>query len=154
MKIHLKELFDIVGEVKEFDYRISPEEVGEYSSYDFTAPIAVRGMVENRAGVVTLSFNVVFTLSQVCDRCLKEFEREYSYDLSHILVRQLHSGRDDYDEYVVCEDNVLELDELVISDLLLQLPTKILCKEDCKGLCFKCGKDLNDGDCDCPKDPF
>ena len=55
---------------------------------------------------------------------------------------------------MVCEDNVLELDELVISDLLLQLPTKILCKEDCKGLCFKCGKDLNDGDCDCPKDPF
>ncbi|EGC01114.1 YceD family protein [Ruminococcus albus] len=152
MKIHLKELFDIVGEVKEFDYEITPEQVGEYSSYDFTAPIAVSGRAENRAGVVTLDFGVKFGLSQVCDRCLKEFEREYAYEFSHILVRQLHSGRDDYDEYVVCEDNVLELDELVISDMLLSLPTKILCKEDCKGLCFKCGKDLNEGDCDCPKD--
>ena len=129
MKIHLKELFDIVGEVKEFDYEISPEEVGEYSSYDFTAPIAVKVKGMNRAGVVTLDVAVDFTLDLTCDRCLKEFEREYSYDLSHILVRQLHSGRDDYDEYVVCEDNVLELDELVISELLLQLPTKILCKD-------------------------
>ncbi|WP_295152840.1 DUF177 domain-containing protein [uncultured Ruminococcus sp.] len=152
MKIHLKELFDIIGEVKEFGYEITPEQVGEYSSCDFKAPIAVKGKVENRAGIVTLDVGVDFTLSHVCDRCLKEFEREYVYDFTHILVRQLHSGRDDYDDYIVCQDNVLELDELVISDLLLQLPTKILCKEDCKGLCYKCGKDLNEGDCDCPKD--
>lgn len=152
MKIHLKELFDIEGEVREINYEIAPEQVGEYSSYDFTAPIAVRGRVENRAGVVTLDFGVDFTLSLTCDRCLKEFEREYGYDFTHILVRQLHNGREGYDDYVVCEENVLELDELVISDMLLQLPTKILCKEDCRGLCFKCGKDLNEGDCDCPED--
>ena len=154
MKIRMKELFDIVGEVKEIDYEIAPEQVGEYSLYDFTAPIAVRGRAENRAGVVTLDIGVDFTLSLTCDRCLKEFEREYGYDFTHILVRQLHNGREGYDDYVVCEDNVLELDELVISDMLLQLPTKILCKEDCRGLCFKCGKDLNEGDCDCPKDEF
>lgn len=154
MKIHLKELFDIVGEVKEFDYEIAPERVGEYSSYDitFTTPIAVKGRAENRAGVVTLDLTADFTLSHTCDRCLKEFEREYGYEFTHILVRQLHSGRDDYDDYVVCGDNLLELDELVVSDMLLRLPTKILCKEDCKGLCFKCGRDLNEGDCDCSDD--
>ncbi|WP_377077376.1 YceD family protein, partial [Ruminococcus bicirculans (ex Wegman et al. 2014)] len=55
----------------------------------------------------------------------------------------------DRDDYVVCENNTLDLDELAISDLLLQLPTKILCRDDCKGLCYVCGQDLNEGKCNC-----
>ena len=46
----------------------------------------------------------------------------------------------------------MDLDELVRADLLLELPTKVLCREDCKGLCPKCGKDLNFGPCDCKKE--
>ncbi len=146
MKLQLKELFDIEGEQKQIDYEIGAESFKEYSSFDLAAPIAVRGRAENRAGVVTLRFGTEFTLDHVCDRCLKEFSRDYSYDFSHTLVRKAYS---DDDEYVECENNVLELDELVISDLLLQLPTKILCREDCKGLCFVCGQDLNEGSCNC-----
>ncbi|MBP1535360.1 MAG: DUF177 domain-containing protein [Ruminococcus sp.] len=149
MKMHLKELFDIDGEVKELSFEIPTDVIGEYSSYDFTAPIAVKVKGMNRAGVVTLDVGVDFTLDLTCDRCLKEFKREFVYDFTHTLVRELHGDNDDY---VVCENNVLELDELVISDLLLSLPTKILCKEDCKGLCFKCGKDLNEGRCNCSED--
>ena len=58
MKIHLKELFDIEGDSKEIDCLIKPEEIknelGEYSSYDFTVPIRLNGRVFNRAGIVTL----------------------------------------------------------------------------------------------------
>lgn len=146
MKIQLKELFDIVGEVKEIDYSIVLDELEEYSSYSFAAPIAVKGRVENRAGIVTLAVNSDFALNLVCDRCLKEFTREFSFDFTYTLVRSTES---DDDEYVVCENNVLELNELIISDLLLQLPTKILCRDDCKGLCFVCGQDLNEGSCKC-----
>ncbi|MBQ8120226.1 MAG: DUF177 domain-containing protein, partial [Ruminococcus sp.] len=41
--------------------------------------------------------------------------------------------------------------ELAVSDLLLQLPTKILCKDDCKGLCYTCGHNLYEGECGCNK---
>lgn len=154
MKIHLKELFDIEGDSKEIDCLIKPEEIknelGEYSSYDFTVPIRLNGRVFNRAGIVTLDYEAGFTLALVCDRCLKEFEREFDYDFHHTLVRGLQN-EDLSDEYVVCEDNVLDLNELAMADIILQLPTKILCKEDCKGLCFRCGQDLNEGSCDCPK---
>lgn len=146
MKLHLKELFDIEGEKKEVDYRIEPDELEEYSSYEFKTPIVIKGEAKNRAGIVTLVFNTRFSLHHVCDRCLKEFEREYDYDFLHTLVRSVQR---DNDEYVVCKDNVLELNELAISDLILQLPTKILCREDCKGLCYKCGQDLNEGSCNC-----
>ena len=76
----------------------------------------------------------------------RPFSREYVYDFEHTLVRSVQSDRDDY---VVCENNTLDLDELAISDLLLQLPTKILCRDDCKGLCYVCGQDLNEGKCNC-----
>lgn len=67
-------------------------------------------------------------------------------DFSHILVR---STSIDSDEYVVCPNDTLDVNELAIQDLLLTLPTKTLCREDCKGLCLKCGKNLNDEECIC-----
>ena len=41
--------------------------------------------------------------------------------------------------------------ELVYSEVIVSLPMKHLCNEECKGICFKCGKNLNEGECDCPK---
>lgn len=146
MKIQLKELFDIVGEAKKIDYEIDGAVLGEYSSYSFAAPIAVKGLAENRAGVVTLKINVSSTMNLVCDRCLDEFTRDYVFSFEHTLVRSV-SG--DNDEYVVCENNILDLDELVMSDFILQLPTKILCREECRGLCSICGQNLNKGSCEC-----
>lgn len=46
---------------------------------------------------------------------------------------------------------MLDLEELILSDILLELPTKLLCKEDCKGLCPHCGCNLNHQSCDCNK---
>lgn len=146
MKLQLKELFDIEGESREISYHIPCEELKDRLDYVPAAPIAVEGQVVNRAGIVTLDVDVRFSLDHVCDRCLKEFTREYCCSFVHTLVRELYNGDDD-DRYVVCENNSLDLDELMISDILLQLPTKILCKEDCKGLCPQCGQDLNEGSC-------
>lgn len=147
MLLQLRQLFDRVGDKKEISLEIPLEELGNYSIIGtFITPISLNGQVMNRAGVVTLDYTLRFTIRHLCDRCLNEFDREYVFDISHILVKSLSS---DNDEYIVCPDNTLDLNELAISDLLLQLPTKVLCKEDCKGLCLKCGKDLNDGDCGC-----
>lgn len=146
MKVQLKELFELVGEVKDIEYSIRPEELEGYENYVFSAPIKVKGRVENRAGVVTLRYSTAFDMELICDRCLKEFNRGYDFSFTHTLVRSTNTGSD---EFIVCGDNVLDMNELAISDLLLQLPTKILCKEDCKGLCPHCGKDLNEGDCGC-----
>ncbi len=82
---------------------------------------------------------------------MNAFEREFHYCFSHTLVRELSAENDDMDDYIVVDGDQLDLDELVLSDILLSLPTKILCNEDCKGLCPVCGKDLNIGNCECKK---
>ena len=149
MNIQLRQLFDIVGESVDIDYSIGEDELKNIKSYSFASPITVRGKIQNRAGVVKLTYDCRAELELECDRCLAQFVREYCYSFEHILVRSVES---DDDMYVVCADNMLDMNELAVSDLLLQLPTKILCKDDCKGLCFSCGHDLNQGDCDCVKE--
>lgn len=147
MKINLKHIFDIVGEAKDIGYEIPAEDLSDIRGYEFAAPVKVSGRVYNRAGVVYLDYSVSFTLSAACDRCLKEFLREYDFDFRHIVVPSL--SNEDNDDFVVAEGESIELNDIAVTDLLLQLPTKMLCKEDCKGLCMVCGCDLNETTCDC-----
>ena len=148
MILQLKQLFDIPGETQDISFDIPPQEAEKAApDWKFASPVTVGGRAENRAGVVTLRFRCTFKLAHQCDRCLTGFDREYCYDFSHTLVRSLNTPNDDY---IVGGDNTLDVNELAISDLLLQLPTKILCREDCKGLCYVCGQNLNEGECNCP----
>lgn len=145
MIINLKQLFSIVGESKEFDYDITAEELASVRYVSFAEPVSVKGRICNRAGVVYLDFMLDVTLSHVCDRCLVGFDRSYRFDCRHIVVPSV-SG--DNDEYIVADGESIDLNDIAITDLLLQLPTKILCREDCKGLCMVCGCDLNTSECD------
>lgn len=146
MLLKLRQLFDREGEKKDIFLDIPLEELGIYSGVGtFLTPVSLRGKAVNRAGVVTLSYNIRFTLRHLCDRCLNEFDREYDEDFEHILVKSTSSD----DEYVVCPNDTLDVNELAVSDLLLSLPAKILCREDCKGLCPVCGQDLNVAECKC-----
>lgn len=146
MVINLKQLYDIIGENVNIDYTVDTQKLDSIKGYSFSRPVTIKGAIVNRAGVVTLKYSAAFTLHACCDRCLIEFDRDYSFDFEHILVRSLNS---DNDEYVVTESDKLDMDELVLSDCLLQLPSKMLCKDDCLGLCQFCGTDLNQNECDC-----
>lgn len=146
MIINLRQLFNIVGESKVFSYSISEDELSAIHGYSFASPVSVDGKIFNRAGVVYLEYAVGFTLSLSCDRCLKEFERSYHFDFSHIVVPSVNGDNDDY---IVADGESIQLNDIAFTDLLLQLPSKNLCKDDCKGLCMVCGCDLNVSECNC-----
>ena len=151
MILQLREIFQIEGMPLPVSYEITPEELSEVRGYTFAAPVAVSGEFYNRAGIVTLKYTVSCTLDVVCDRCLTELKRDYSYDFSHTVVPSLQSEGDIYDTYLVAQHDSIDMNETAISDLLLMLPTKMLCREDCKGLCDICGCNLNERTCNCRK---
>ena len=151
MILQLREIFQIEGMHLPVSYEITPEELSEVRGYTFAAPVAVSGEFYNRAGIVTLKYTVSCTLDVVCDRCLTELKRDYSYDFSHTVVQSLQSEGDIYDTYLVAQHDSIDMNETAISDLLLMLPTKMLCREDCKGLCDICGCNLNERTCNCRK---
>lgn len=145
MKIYLKQLFSIAGETKNIDYSIGTEELQDIKGCQFSEPVSVKGRIYNKAGVVYLRYTLDARLLLQCDRCLKDMDRHFHFDCEHIVVPSV-SG--DNDEYIVADGDSIELNEIAVTDLLLQLPTKNLCSDDCKGLCPVCGCDLNEGTCE------
>ena len=107
----------------------------------------VVGQIVNTADVVTCRFTVSFTLSLCCDRCAEQFERDFSFSYENILVQSVN--RESSDEYVIIPDAQLDVDELVEDCILLSLPSKNLCRPDCKGLCPECGQNRNVKTCSC-----
>lgn len=151
MQIDFTNLFNSDSEVVNIDYNIKFDDF-QYSTYQPLKNGAdVKGKAYCRADVVYMDLSISFDFFGVCDRCAEDFERKYSFDLNKIVVQRLENENDS-DEYIVVENNVLDLDDLVYQEIQLFLPQKLLCKEDCKGICPKCGKNLNSGDCDCKAD--
>lgn len=83
-----------------------------------------------------------------CSRCLEEVRFPISAKLDAEFTRQ--PDPEDPDQYVF-EASSIDLTDAIRDALTLELPLRVLCKEDCKGLCPKCGVNLNTGSCSCPK---
>lgn len=149
MLLQLKEIFVTEGESLNVAYQMDMSDVTVDGIYPFVSPIKVNLRVQNRAGLVLLNTDVSFLFAHPCDRCLEDITKEYDYSFEHILVVSAENENDE--DYIEVPDYELNPDELVRADILLELPTKFLCREDCKGLCPKCGKNLNLGDCGCEK---
>jgi len=148
MIIELKQVFEIVGDSLPIDYNIDLSSYELFDDHPFITPVSVKGDVYNRSGIVCLNYQASFSLRLHCDRCLKVFNRDFNLKFEQTLVTELNT---DNDEYIVVEDFKLDLDELLMSDILLGLPSKILCDRGCKGLCSQCGIDKNQESCLCKK---
>ena len=150
MFIELKQVFENEGTSLPFSALIDLSDVEQRGQKLFVAPVSVTGEFINKLGVVSFEATAQFTYRAPCDRCAEPVEREYSLPIHHGLVTALNN--EDNDDFLVVENMKLDVDELVRSDVLLSLPTKFLCKSDCKGLCSKCGANLNLGPCNCKKE--
>lgn len=143
MFIELEPIFNNVGLKKEFIYSFCMDDSG------VDVPVQVSGTVENRAGVVTLTSDISFQDSVPCDRCLKPTPRAFQKQFTHVLTPTLNDA--DNDDFILIEDMHFDLAALLREDVLLALPTKVLCRADCKGLCPMCGADRNETACGCKK---
>lgn len=118
----------------------------------FTEPIKVSGHIYKMEETNYLTADISFKYVENCDRCLKEFIQTINTVLSGEL-REKSEWISDFDEkneeIIYYEGNELNLKQPIINTIIIFLPMKSLCIEDCKGLCPKCGKDLNEGQCDC-----
>ena len=122
-------------------------------SHPVSEPVLAEGTVRNTAGVLLMEGSVTTTIHGLCDRCAVEFDRKIEFPINVVLVTEL-SNEDNEDEWVFpLEGDSADLDDIVRTVFVLNLDSKLLCRDDCKGLCFRCGKNLNDGPCGCQKEP-
>ena len=87
-----------------------------------------------------------------CGRCLEEVLTPIHFDIDKELViedKQLRDEEMDETDYLIGFE--LDVDKLVYAEILVNWPMKVLCKDDCKGICKVCGMNLNKGACDCQR---
>lgn len=152
MKIDLKRLFDIVGEKLSLNEELNLSDFEQWGEKPFKKPVLVSIQFQNRAGVVTMEYTAEYEINTACSRCLEQIIKTESKHFSHTLVTELNQS--DNDEYVVLNGYELDVTELVYTDIILELPIKILCSADCKGICQGCGKNLNKEKCVCKSDEW
>lgn len=85
-----------------------------------------------------------------CDRCLKPVETQVELDFEReVLAPELVTNEETKEDQHFVDDYELDVEALLLEELQLSWPSKILCDEECKGICKKCGQNLNEGTCEC-----
>ena len=148
MRLDLRDVILVPDAEKSFQCQVDLSDLEFYGRKPIVRPVLAQGRVVNHAGALVLNGTARSELDLVCDRCGKEFSREKVVPLDMLLADTLEQ-EDSEDEIFLLNGNELDLDELVTTAFVLAMDTKNLCSEDCKGLCAKCGADLNLGPCGC-----
>ncbi len=160
MQIHLSDISSSEG--KSVHYSASFE-MDSITFQQGTFPVLEKEPVEltiTNTGdrVLELEGSGLVTVGIPCDRCLEQVETKIPFEFKRKLDMKLTDEErvNDLDESSYLTGYDLDVDRLVYLEVLMSWPLKVLCKEDCKGICSRCGKNLNDGPCGCaeePKDP-
>lgn len=131
----------------------APEEVGLDDRFPKT--VIVSALLEKTSRQLYLKAECSTRGNFTCDRCLEEFEKEIaaSYRVMYVTGDRSAEGlKEDEVQVITPETNSIDLGEDVRQFILLSLPQKVLCKEECAGLCPLCGTNRNTSSCDCRKE--
>ena len=151
MKLNLREIIATPGSSLAFACKLETEGLDFPSIVQYRSAPCAEGRVFNEAGVIRLEGEIRTELLCVCDRCMSEFESTKITPLSAVIVDKNDDNAED-PELFFLDGNEIDLDEILSTLFILDMDTKFLCREDCKGLCPRCGKNLNLGPCGCGKE--
>ena len=151
MFLDVRPILHVPGKRLELSFSLDLSDVAFDGRCPISRPVEVRCQVRNTAGLLELEMTAGTTLDAVCDRCGKEFLQEKEIRYSCMLAEEVQN--EDNDSIVLLEDGGVDAGDLARTAFILGMDTKTLCSEDCKGLCPRCGADLNLGPCSCKKEP-
>lgn len=145
MFVDISEILMIKDGSMPFDVSESFDDVGFMPDVNkFLSPVRVKGTVTNIKGDFHVLGNGTVCMQMSCSRCLKPVDVNVEFCVDEIFS---NTGKEEDAETFT--GNTIELSSVVKKCILFSLPMKVVCDEDCKGLCPVCGKDLNEGDCGC-----
>ena len=152
MLLGLSKIIDCPGASVSFSDSVDLRDLRYGNSFPVTDPAEASGTVRNTAGVLMMTGTIRTTLHGVCDRCAADFTSDVEFPIDVVLVQEL-ANEENEDEWVFpLAGDAADLEEIVRTVFVLNMDSQLLCKPDCKGLCCRCGKNLNDGPCNCQKE--
>lgn len=153
MLLGLSKIIDCPGALVSFTTSVDLSDLQFGACCPVREPVSASGVVRNTAGVLVMTGGITARLYGVCDRCAREFVRDVEYPIDAILVSELQDEENEEEWVFPLEGDSADLEDIVRTIFVLNMDSKLLCKPDCRGLCCRCGKNLNDGSCACQKEP-
>ena len=152
MRLGLSQIIDRPGESVSYSAVVDLSDLQYGAGCPVTEPVLASGTVRNTAGVLMMKGKITTCIHGICDRCATEFDRDVDIPIDAVLVTEL-ANEENEDEWVfTLEGDSADLDDIVRTIFVLNMDSKLLCSDDCQGLCCKCGKNLNEGPCGCGKE--
>ncbi len=132
-------------------------ETTETDDFRILGQVTLQGEIVNVGGSLELSAEGCAELERVCDRCAEPFITELHFPVEERMKKvEMGDSQQEDPDILFIEGTSVDLDELAYTGLCLNLPSKSLCNEDCKGICPICGQNRNQQVCSCddrPTDP-
>lgn len=149
MFIDLREIIEAPGKSVSFQCELDRDRLSFPALESFNGPVTARGTVSNTAGVLTLTADVQADMTVRCARCGKRLERRLTPRFTATLQADPEDA--DSEEFFPLDGDRADVSDVLETCLILDMDERYLCRDDCKGLCPTCGKDLNEGTCQCKK---
>ena len=149
MRLDLKSIIETPGGEIDFDCVLDASELEFPQVLRFVSPPWATGAVKNSTGALTLTAELHAEMICLCDRCGTEF----AFTKTQYIIAALADSLEDEEnpDIFLIEDDCVDVGEVLRTHFVLEMEPKLLCSEDCAGLCETCGKNLNEGPCDCDK---
>ena len=154
------ELQSLSGGSKQVEIEIPAGEIDlQLEGVDLSQDVLLKADVRSASGIIAVEGSINAATAVACTRCLERIAVPLTFDFVSRFVgpesfgmtgeHELHGEDLDYN---AIEGDQIDLNEIVREQLLLNLPQQVFCREDCRGLCEKCGANRNLIDCKCNDD--
>ena len=153
-KLYNVDLKNLTPGVHEFEYLLENKFFVDIDGDQVQkGKVKVNLTVKRSSMMFEMNFQIEGVVMVPCDRCLEPVATVFDLNISRItkgnVTDESEVESEDLDEANYIDGYTLDVDQLVGSEILIGWPTKILCSEDCKGICNVCGQNLNQGTCNC-----
>ena len=149
MFLDLHEIIEVPGGRVPFRCELDRERLAFPALVRFDGAVTAEGAVKNTAGILELTAVVEADMTVRCDRCTAEFSEHCALPVEAVL--KADADDEDYADLFPLDGDGVDVSDVLETCFILNMDTKFLCSEDCRGLCPDCGKNLNDGPCGCAK---
>ena len=149
MKVDISEILRVNGASMELDFEEIPPDKEPMEGYLLNGKISFTGILTNTNDILHLDGRLKTSYESECYRCLSKVYGVLDLKIEENFINSENAEQEDMYPFT---EKVLDISKALNDNIILNLPMKQLCSEECKGLCGQCGTNLNEGECSCSKD--
>lgn len=150
MRINVSDIIKTEGAGIDVDFCDDLPELREFdTSVEYKPSFEFKGRIINLGGQLKLSGKLHFEFGANCLRCLNRVDTATDIEVEESFVEVSKVDETDEADAYTFEGYSVDIDKPLMDNIILALPMKIICSEDCKGLCITCGTNLNLKNCNC-----